>query len=95
VNPNLKKALFPLLAALFGALATYFATGCTPSQIQRAESAADRELAKGACVKAVVEKYDDLLSQPLSANLDDLLAFKAAVSACIKPVTPSADAGAQ
>ena len=94
VNPAQKKVLFGALAAIFGALATYFAAGCTPAQIQHVESAADREIAKGACVKAVVERYDDLLADPLRADLEQLLAFKADVSRCVKPTPkPSADAG--
>jgi hypothetical protein len=96
VNPAIKKALWPVLALVFGALATYFSTGCTPSQIQQAESAVDREVAKAACVKAVAEKLDDLLADPLKLQPADVLRFRSALKACLKPAPApvGADAGA-
>jgi hypothetical protein len=93
VNPGLKKLLLHLLSALVGALASYSATGCSPAQIQHAESAVDREVAKAACVKAVAEKFDDLLADPLALKPADVLAFKRELEACLKPA-PSPDAGA-
>lgn len=94
VNPALKKVLYGALAAVLGALATYFATGCSPSQIQRAESAADREIAKAACVKAVVEAYDDQLADATGIRASDVRAFKAELEACLKPApAPVGDAG--
>jgi hypothetical protein len=83
------------LAAVLGALASYFATGCSPAQIQRAESTADRAVSKAACVKSVLEAYDDRLADPTGIRASDVLAFKAELDACVKPASaPAGDAGA-
>lgn len=97
MNPKIRNVLFPLLAALCGALASYFAAGCTPAQIDRAESAVDHAAGEGIrgaeCVRAVVEKFDDLLTRPLEIQPSDVLAFKAELRACLKP--PVGDAGTE
>lgn len=96
VNPKLKAVLYPALAALCGFLASYFSQGCTPAQIQKAESAADRAVAKAACVKSVLEAYDDRLADPTGVRASDVLAFKAELDACIKPApVPAGDAGVE
>ncbi len=101
MNPKLKAALYPLLAALLGALSTYFATGCSPAQIAKVESAADRGFASAECVKDVAKRYDDLLSHPEELNLTELRALakasQAELKACLKPApaAPVGDAGVQ
>jgi hypothetical protein len=52
VNPKLKATLYPLLAALLGALASYFATGCTAAQVAKVESVADRIEMRVLCASA-------------------------------------------
>lgn len=98
MNPKLKAALYPLLAALLGALSTYFATGCTPAQIEKAESAADRGFASAECLKDVAKKYDDLLASPEQLDIAQLRslvkASHAELKACLKPA-PSGDAGVE
>jgi hypothetical protein len=96
VTPAQKKVLFGAIAAVLTALAAYFSSaGCSPAQIQKAESKVDAELAKAACVKRVAERFDDLLSDPESIRLDDLLQFRKELEGCVKPAAPSApDAGA-
>lgn len=93
VNPKLKAVLYPALAALCGFLASYFSQGCSPAQIQKVESSADRAVAKAACVKSVLEAYDDRLADPTGIRASDVLAFKADLDACIKPAS-AGDAGA-
>lgn len=93
MSPKLRAVLFPVLAALCGYLASYFSAGCSPAQIQKAESAVDREVAKAACVKEVAERFDDLLVDPIMLKPSDVLAFKAELEACLKPA-PVGDAGA-
>lgn len=98
MTPAQKKVLFGAIAAVLGALAAYFSSaGCTPAQIQKVESRTDAELAKAACVKRVAERFDDLLSDPESIRLDDLLAFRKSLEGCVKPApAPAApDAGAR
>ncbi len=97
MNPKLKAVLFPLLAALMGALASYFATGCTPAQIAHAESAADKAQVQALCAKAALELHDDALADPDLNALKDAADLAKALQKCFKPnATPSAaDAGAR
>lgn len=96
MTPAQKKVLFGAIAAVLTALAAYFSSaGCSPAQIRKAESKVDAELAKTACVKAVAVKFDDLLSDPESIRLDDLLQFRKELEGCVKPApAPVGDAGA-
>lgn len=93
VNPALKKVLFGALAAVCGALATYFATGCNPAQVDAARSAADRgeaaaEIAfsQAKCAKAVALSVD-----PNAVNVRDAAALADRLKACF--AKPAGDAG--
>lgn len=39
-NPKVKSILYPVIAAILGALASFFASSCTPAQVDAAQSAA-------------------------------------------------------
>jgi hypothetical protein len=101
MNPKLKAALYPLLAAILGALSTYFSMGCSPSQIAKVESAADRGFDAAECAKDVAKRYDDVLAAPEQLDLNELLALvkasRAELKACLKLAhpAPAGDAGVE
>lgn len=80
----LKKALWPILALVFGALASYFATGCGVALPPEAKSAID----SAACAKAVSDQI-----KPYT-TLGEAAALIRALPACFEPKAPAADAGA-
>lgn len=97
MNPALKKTLFGLLAAVCGALATYFAAGCNPAQVDAARSAADRgeaaaerAFAQAKCAKAVAVSVDPNLTSVLDAQ-----AIADRLKACFAKPAPTGDAGVQ
>lgn len=97
MNPKLKAALYPLIAALLGALASYFATGCTPSQIAHVESAADKATVQALCAKAALELHDDALVDPDLNDLPAAADLALALRKCFKPApkVDATDAGAK
>ncbi len=97
MNPALKKTLFGLLAAVCGALATYFAAGCNPAQVDAARSAADRgeaaaerAFAQANCAKAVAVSVDPNLTSVLEAQ-----AIADRLRSCFAAPAPTGDAGVQ
>ena len=90
MNPKLKAALYPLLAAILGALSTYFATGCSgapalpalPPEVPQA-----LDVAK--CVDAALKGVD-----PEALTLREAIELGAKVKACLPKPPPAADAGA-
>jgi hypothetical protein len=87
VNPALKKVLWPVIALLCGALATYFSTGCSGAALPpEAKSAVE----DGLCVKAVLESAGD----PAKLNAAQVIDLAKAVRACLAPAPVAADAGA-
>ena len=94
MNPKLKAVLYPLLAALMGALATYFSTGCTPAQIAHVESAADKAVAQALCAKSALEAHDALLVHPDLEDVAAGVALAKDLEACFHKPAPAADAGA-
>lgn len=96
MNPKLKAVLYPLLAALAGALASYFATGCNPSQLSRAESAADRVEVQLMCAKAALKAHDAALVTPGLEDLPAAADLALALKACLKAAPMGdPDAGAR
>lgn len=96
MNPKLKAVLYPLLAALMGALASYFATGCTAAQVAKVESAADRVEVQALCAKAALELHDDALVDPDLNSVKDAADLAAALRDCFrKPAPMAGDAGAR
>ncbi len=88
MNPKVKAALWPLLAALCGALASYFATGCTPAQIDKVNSAADSATADALCVKAALQRHSSALVEPGVKDIPAALELHDELRACL--VTPDA-----
>jgi hypothetical protein len=85
MNPALKKALWPVLALVFGALATYFSTGCSgapslPPEVPQA-------LAAARCVDAALKGVD-----PEALTLKEALELGEKVKACLPK--PPAGGGA-
>lgn len=96
MNPKLKSALYPLLAALLGALASYFASGCTPAQVAKVESAADKATMQALCAKAALEAHDNALAKPGLEDLPAAAALALELRACFgKPKADAPDAGAR
>ena len=94
MNPKLKAALYPLLAALAGALATYFSTGCTPAQVSHVESAADKATVQALCAKTALEAHDALLVHPDLESVAQGVALAKDLEACFAKPKAAADAGA-
>ncbi len=88
MNPALKKVLFGALAAVCGALATYFATGCNGALPPKAESALDQAL----CAKSAAESVD-ALKHPELLDATEALALAHALRDCFAPPAPVGDAG--
>ena len=88
MNPSVKKALWPVLALVFGALATYFSTGCGGALPPEAKAAVE----DGLCVKAEIKAAGD----PAKLNALEVLALAKRIQACLAPSkpAPAADAGA-
>lgn len=81
---DLKKVLYPLLAAVLGALASYFATGCGVALPPEAKSA----LESAACAKAVADQVKP------STTLGEAAVLLRELPECFQPKAPAADAGA-
>lgn len=95
MNPKLKAALWPLLAALCGALASYFATGCSPTQTEQARSAADAVAAGAELAACLRGAAAPALDHPNELTLAEALAVRAKLQACARAAQPdAADAGA-
>lgn len=92
MNPKLKAVLYPVLALVCGYLASYFSSGCTPAQLDKAESAADRVAEQALCLKDAAKALDDLLLKPDQLKIADVLAARKVLEACVHPA-PAADAG--
>jgi hypothetical protein len=93
-NPAVRKAFLALCLAIAAAAGLNFA-GCTPAQLQRADSAlgeAEQAIAQARCAREAAESFD-LLSHPELAAIDEAPAIAAKLQACFKPANPS-DAGA-
>ena len=80
MNPSVKKALWPVLALVFGALATYFSTGCGSALPPEAKAAVE----DGLCVKAVLEAAGD----PAKLDALEVLALAKRIQACLVPAAP-------
>lgn len=88
MSPKLKSALYPLLAALLGALSTYFATGCSEAPALPPEVPQALDAAK--CVERALKGVD-----PEALTLKEALEFAAKVQACLPAQSkPVGDAGA-
>ncbi len=94
MDPKLKTTLTHLAAVVLGALAAYFGgTGCTPAQIAKVESAADRAEVQALCAKTALEAHDALLVHPDLESVSAGVALAKDLEACFKPA-PKADADA-
>lgn len=99
-SPAVRKAFYALVLAVLGALGYSQLAGCTPSQIERAQSAVDeaQQLTDEVdCVQAAVRAYE--ANPPKSAEDAAVLgyALAAELKSCLsapKPA-PAADAGAR
>lgn len=87
MNPAIKKALWPVLALVFGALATYFSTGCSGAPALPPE--VPQALVAAKCVEAALKGVD-----PEALTLREALELGAKVKACLPKPAPAGDAGA-
>lgn len=86
MSPKLKSVLYPLLAAILGALSTYFAAGCAGVPELPPEVPQALDVAK--CVDAALKGVD-----PEALTLREAIELGAKVKACL-PKPPATDAGA-
>ena len=92
MDPKLKATLTHLAAVVLGALAAYFGgTGCTPAQIGRVESAADKAQVQALCAKTALEAHDALLVHPDLESVAQGVALAKDLEACFRKAPPAAD----
>lgn len=99
-NPLVRKAFWALVYAVLGAAGYSQLGGCTPSQLERADSAIDRaqdEASKASaqvdCVQSALRQYD-VLTHPEHTTPEEAAGLAAALEACVKPAS-NPDAGAR
>ena len=92
-NAKVRAAFVALVLAI--AAAVGLTNGCTPAQLERADSAldeAEKAIAQARCAKEAAEAFD-LLSHPALAAIDEAPAIAARLKACFG--SAPADAGAK
>lgn len=90
-NAKVRAAFIALVLAIAAALGLN-GSGCTPSQLEKADSALEFA-AQARCAKQAAQDFD-LLAHPELAALDEAPAIAARLKACFGSA-PAADAGAR
>ncbi len=101
-NVAVRRAFMALVLAVAAALGYDSLAGCSPAQIQQANSAIDKAQAESEKLQAEANRLLSCLSnlrethgldQPEKLSASDAPAIEAALRACVKP--SASDAGAQ